>query len=96
MVLFQAYAATLKVGNCTDEDGYLTDHAKTLAPSLNKVYSGVGSNRDKYAKAFVNDTEGRCREAQATTAFLWFLFACFAVTVGLSFMNKGKGRGSIV
>jgi hypothetical protein len=82
----------MKVGSCTNAI-YLSDNAKTVAPSQYKAYPG---NEQQIAKAFINDVEGRCREIQATTAFLWFLFACFAVTVGLSFMSRGKGGGSIV
>lgn len=82
----------MKVGSCTDLI-YLSDHAKTISPSHQKSYSGNEGQAEHNA---LNDVEGRCREVQATTAFLWFLFACFAVTVGLSFMSKGKGRGSMV
>ncbi|KIX01059.1 uncharacterized protein Z518_10125 [Rhinocladiella mackenziei CBS 650.93] len=28
-----------------------------------------------------DDTEGRCREAQASTAFLWFAWACWTVSL---------------
>lgn len=85
----------MKVGSCTDTSdfGYLSKHTKTFLPSIYKFYS---ENEKKAEKMAINDVEGRCREAQATTAFLWFLFACFAVTVGLSFVSKSKGRGSIV
>ncbi|KAF2812637.1 uncharacterized protein BDZ99DRAFT_497010 [Mytilinidion resinicola] len=44
------------------------------------------------------DTGGRCREAQASTAFFWFAFATFAITTALSAMNGTGGvnmRGGI-
>ena len=82
----------MKVGSCTNLL-YLYDHQKTIDPSLEKFYS---NNQKKAVQMALDDLEGRCRELQASTAFLWFLFACFAVTVGLSFVSRGKGRGSIV
>ncbi|KAK5164790.1 uncharacterized protein LTR77_009454 [Saxophila tyrrhenica] len=37
----------------------------------------------------------RCQESQAVTAFLWFGFACFAVSTALSGMaSRGSGGGS--
>ncbi|KAJ9655646.1 hypothetical protein H2198_005544 [Neophaeococcomyces mojaviensis] len=36
-----------------------------------------------------NDTAGRCREAQATTAFLWFAWACFVVSLFLTLTASG-------
>ncbi|KAL1617704.1 hypothetical protein SLS54_007708 [Diplodia seriata] len=38
------------------------------------------------------DTEKRCREAQASTAFLWFGFACFCAT---AFFSWQQSRGSV-
>ncbi|KAF2138529.1 uncharacterized protein K452DRAFT_290665 [Aplosporella prunicola CBS 121167] len=38
------------------------------------------------------DKEGRCREAQASTAFLWFGFAAFAASSVFSFLQS---RGSV-
>ena len=32
----------------------------------------------------------RCHEAQADTAFLWFLFACYAASMVLSFLSGGS------
>lgn len=41
-----------------------------------------------------HDTHKRCREAQASTAFLWFGFAAYAVSTALSAMAS-RGSGSI-
>ncbi|KAF2493247.1 hypothetical protein BU16DRAFT_528566 [Lophium mytilinum] len=44
------------------------------------------------------DTDKRCREAQASTAFFWFAFAAFAVTTAFSAMGGTGGvnmRGGI-
>lgn len=38
------------------------------------------------------DTKKRCHEAQASTAFLWFGFACFAAS---SFFSWSQSRGSV-
>jgi len=35
------------------------------------------------------DTGGRCREAQATTAFLWFAWACFVGSLFLTLTASG-------
>jgi hypothetical protein len=37
----------------------------------------------------------RCREAQASTAFMWFLFATFAAALVLSFLGFRRGGGSM-
>ncbi|OAA68186.1 MARVEL-like domain protein [Niveomyces insectorum RCEF 264] len=42
---------------------------------------GFGSGND----------EKRCRELQASTAFLWFLFACLAATFAMSIMQSMRG-----
>ncbi|EOD43506.1 putative non-classical export protein [Neofusicoccum parvum UCRNP2] len=38
-----------------------------------------------------HNTGKRCREAQASTAFLWFGFACFAATTFFSFQQNRGG-----
>jgi len=43
-----------------------------------------------------SDLEGRCHQAQAATAFLFFSFACFAGAAFLSMMRRDGVRGSIV
>jgi len=35
------------------------------------------------------DTAGRCREAQATTAFLWFAWACYVFSLFLTLTSSG-------
>ena len=35
----------------------------------------------------------RCREAQASTAFLWFLFACYVASLVFSFLGRGSVGG---
>jgi hypothetical protein len=37
----------------------------------------------------------RCREVQAATAFMWFLFATFAAALVLSFLGFRRGGGSM-
>jgi len=39
------------------------------------------------------DTEQNCRQAQATTAFLWFGWAAFVATLAVNIMN-GRGSGA--
>ncbi|EMD93246.1 hypothetical protein COCC4DRAFT_49191 [Bipolaris maydis ATCC 48331] len=39
------------------------------------------------------NTEQNCRQAQATTAFLWFGWAAFVATLAVSLMN-GRGSGA--
>ncbi|CAN9081737.1 unnamed protein product [Alternaria alternata] len=39
------------------------------------------------------NTEQNCRQAQATTAFLWFGWAAFVATLALNIMN-GRGSGA--
>lgn len=41
------------------------------------------------------DDHKRCREVQAGTAFMWFLFATFAAALVLSFLGFRRGGGSI-
>jgi len=36
----------------------------------------------------------RCHEAQAVTAFLWFLFACYAASAVLSMFSSGSSSSS--
>ncbi|KAH6844989.1 marvel domain-containing protein [Chaetomium sp. MPI-CAGE-AT-0009] len=41
------------------------------------------------------DDHMRCREVQASTVFMWFLFATFAAALVLSFLSFRRGGGSI-
>ncbi|PQE12030.1 MARVEL-like domain protein [Rutstroemia sp. NJR-2017a BVV2] len=92
-----AYAATIKVGNCADQSagGYLSQHLNPFAPSDDKTYPNVGSSVSKFAKAYDADVTTRCRETQASTAFLWFLAACFVGTLVMSLMGRKRGSNSI-
>ncbi|KAK8167767.1 marvel domain-containing protein [Phyllosticta citrichinensis] len=61
------------------------------------AYLGVHScSNDAYTKSnsITNgaaDTAKRCREAQASTAFLWFGFAAFAASAVFSFLQRRDG-----
>ncbi|KAH8687551.1 putative Non-classical export protein 2 [Tricladium varicosporioides] len=37
-----------------------------------------------------HDTEKRCRELQASTAFYWFLFVSFTASLVMDFINRGS------
>ncbi|KAK4164836.1 marvel domain-containing protein [Cladorrhinum sp. PSN259] len=41
------------------------------------------------------DNEKRCREVQASTAFMWFLFATFTVGLVMSLLGFKRGSGSV-
>lgn len=41
------------------------------------------------------NTEKRCREIQASTVFMWFLFISFAATFVLTFLDFRRGGGSM-
>jgi len=41
------------------------------------------------------NNEKRCREIQAGTTFMWFLFACFAVSLFFTATSWKKGGGSV-
>jgi hypothetical protein len=51
------------------------------------------SDEKKAAQKAKDDIIGRCRTAQADTAFIWILFIFFIVTVGLTFMSRSSKRG---
>jgi hypothetical protein len=42
-----------------------------------------------------NDDTKRCREVQASTVFMWFLFATFTAALALTFMGFRRGGGSV-
>jgi hypothetical protein len=85
---FQAFAASIKVGNCSNLLYYAT--IDTFAPSEQKWSTGQDGD-------LLNDVQNRCRMTQADTAFLWFTAACATAAVALSFMShKSGGRGSLV
>lgn len=70
--------------------------AVVLAAKLKAVNcsntSGQPANWIAYGSA--NDGK-RCREVQASTAFMWFLFATFAGALVLSFLGFRRGGGSV-
>ncbi|KAK3309136.1 marvel domain-containing protein [Chaetomium strumarium] len=53
-----------------------------------------GHSASWIAYGSANDTR-RCREVQASTVFMWFLFATFAAALVLSFLGFRRGGGSI-
>ncbi|KAK4241643.1 marvel domain-containing protein [Achaetomium macrosporum] len=69
--------------------------AVVLAAKLGAVNcadtSGHSASWIAYGSA--NDTK-RCREVQASTVFMWFLFATFAAALVLSFLGFRRGGGS--
>lgn len=82
-----AMAARLHVHSCSNSVSFLTSDV---------ISSTVEANRDGQSYTTTNsitngshDTGKRCREAQATTAFLWFGFAAFVVSAVLSGMQSG-------
>jgi len=87
-------AVIIKTGNCTD-GVYLYYHQGTFEPSSRKLYGD--DTGKKWEEDFANDTIGRCREVQATTAFVWFLASVFMVTLALGFKQRTtKHGGNIV
>jgi len=87
-----AFAATIKVGSCTD-GLYLYDHQNTFLPSDQKIENEEYFQGDAAA---LNDLEKRCRMVQADTAFLWFAFAASAAAVVLSNMSRKSGLGGSI
>lgn len=87
-IILKAYAATIKVGSCSD-DSYLGANEKTFFPGDIKIaLEGV--------KKAESDIENRCRMTQASTAFLWFTFACAVGAVVLSHLSRKSGRGGSI
>jgi len=83
-----AFAAKLKVGSCNDILYFL--ESDVFLPSLQKL-EGL-SDKDT-----INVIQGRCRMAQADTAFLWLTFACAVGAALLSNRSSKSGHsGSIV
>ncbi|TGO11444.1 hypothetical protein BTUL_0109g00080 [Botrytis tulipae] len=83
-----AYAATIKVGSCSDFDGYVNLHNNPFGFSLYKYPRGLTIQKA------IDDATGRCRETQASTAFLWFAAACFVGTTALHFLSSKRGGGA--
>jgi hypothetical protein len=70
--------------------------AIVLAAKLKAVNCAniAGHSASWIAYGSANDTK-RCREVQASTVFMWFLFATFAAALVLSFLGFRRGGGSI-
>ncbi|SPQ22229.1 0aaaccc9-7bc1-4b98-815f-157b89e1b455 [Thermothielavioides terrestris] len=70
--------------------------AVVLAAKLRAVNcadtGGQPANWIAYGSA---DDGKRCREVQASTVFMWFLFATFAAVLALGFLGFRRGGGSI-
>lgn len=56
-----------------------------ISPDLGGDWIGFGSAND----------EKRCRQLQASTAFMWFLFALMAASLFFTFTGFRKGGGSV-
>ncbi|KAJ8068839.1 hypothetical protein OCU04_002529 [Sclerotinia nivalis] len=80
-----AYAATIKVGNCADSDGYVSYHDNPF---------GFSVDRRLAIKEAIDEATSRCRETQASTAFLWFTAACFIGTTAIQFLGHKRGGGA--
>lgn len=67
-----------------------------LAAKLKVVNCADTSNQplDWIAYGSADDTK-RCRQIQASTAFMWFLFVGFTTTLVLSLMSFRRGGGSV-
>ncbi|KAI9646718.1 hypothetical protein NHQ30_004715 [Ciborinia camelliae] len=82
-----AYAATIKVGSCSDLN-YIEDHKNPFFPGGHKFYY------DNTEKAVLDDLKTRCQETQASTAFIWFTAACFIGTIVIHFLGHKRGGGA--
>ncbi|APA07804.1 hypothetical protein SS1G_00603 [Sclerotinia sclerotiorum 1980 UF-70] len=78
-----AYAATIKVGNCDDFIGYVIHH--------NNPFSFT--ERRLSFRETTDEATSRCRETQASTAFLWFTAACFIGSIVIQFLGRKRGGG---
>ncbi|KAM7183689.1 Marvel domain containing protein [Naviculisporaceae sp. PSN 640] len=70
--------------------------AIVLAAKLGAVNCADTAKRDVSWIAYGSlDTQKRCREIQASTVFMWFLFGMFAVTLFFEFMSFRRSGGSV-
>ncbi|KAM7200150.1 Marvel domain containing protein [Rhypophila sp. PSN 637] len=70
--------------------------AIVLSAKLGAVNCAAPGIRDGSWIAYgTPNTEKRCREIQASAAFMWFLFALFAVTLFFEFMSFRRSGGSV-
>lgn len=66
--------------------------ARLGTPDCGNLSARGGSNHIVYG---ANNDEHRCRTLQASTAFMWFLFACYAVSALFTFLDFRRGGGSV-
>ncbi|KAI1372887.1 marvel domain-containing protein [Hypoxylon crocopeplum] len=57
--------------------------------------ANLGSKPSDYIAFGSNNDEKRCREIQASTVFLWFLFASFAASLFFVLREFRRGGGSV-
>ncbi|KAI0853115.1 marvel domain-containing protein [Daldinia vernicosa] len=57
--------------------------------------SNIGNKPSDYIAYGSEDNEKRCREIQASTVFLWFLFAAFAASLFFNIREIRRHNGSI-
>ncbi|KAI1389386.1 marvel domain-containing protein [Hypoxylon trugodes] len=70
--------------------------AVVLAAKLQAVNcSNFGRKTSDYIAFGSNDDEKRCREIQASTVFLWFLFASFAASLFFVLKEFRRSGGSV-
>lgn len=70
--------------------------AVVLAAKLRAVNcADTGGQPDDWIAYGSADDTKRCREIQAATVFMWFLFATFAAALVLTFMGFRRGGGSV-
>lgn len=69
-----------------------------LAAKLHSVSCGgdLTSHSSSWIGFGSSNDEKRCRELQASTAFLWFLSACLAGSLVMTFLNHRRGGTSSV
>lgn len=84
-----ALAAYLGVHSCSNGVSPVSALQRLNAP-LTKALQNY--TRGNFITNGSHNTEKRCREAQASTAFLWFGFACFAAS---SFFSWQQNRGGV-
>lgn len=67
--------------------------AKLGAPNCGSIH------KDDHSKSWIafgsDDDEKRCREIQASTAFMWFLFASFCASMFFTFTESRGSVGSV-
>ncbi|KAH0442744.1 non-classical export protein [Colletotrichum kahawae] len=70
-----------------------------LSAKLRVVNCGTLDSRDHPSDYIVwgsGDDEKRCREIQASTVFMWFLFASFCAGAFFTFMDFRRGGGGSI